>query len=313
MKHAVSVAELLELHRLGELYLKWASTPFAVSETDLQELQELSDLYHINHSSALFSFQRQYQREMVGGIEQTIDDAIEAIPGLAEALKMVPTTPLVREDVRSPAAKWADLRSRRQCGEAIDLDEAWGYAVILGHDLQSFYQHHISGGVRRLWPGEATWFERKARELGVQMFHMDVQHILVDATWQGKIPVAAERADRLAEFGHERNEALAEAIHEDNEMDRQDHREAAFERATELRKFREQLDGEMTDEREIEILRDLSNVDELTNSESARLEELVERAQLSQDTVIAPRPSSVPIPSGVVQDAITTGHIQKIK
>lgn len=253
MKHPVSVAELLELHRLGELYLKWTATPFAISEDDLQELQEISDRYQINHSSALFSFQRQYQRDMAIGIEKQLDQALETIPGLAAALAVLPTTPLdapgeytVPEEIR--------LQREKQLQEIKEREE---------RDAQ----------LERM--------REKLREENEQV------------------------TQRLAEEDPDGpHAALLEQVHEDNKVDRE--LQAAF-RADQLRSFRQELDGEMSDHREIEILREISNVDELTPGESARLDELLEKQQLVQDS------GSHKIPAGVVQDAITTGHIEKVK
>lgn len=237
MKHPVSVSELLELHRLGEIYLKWAQSPFAMSEDDLQELQEISDRYSINHSSALFSFQRQLQTEMLTRVERTIDDAIEAIPGLAQALASVPTSPLDRP---------------LSAGEASMLQDA----------------------MDRVSDPEEVADRKSALE-------------------------AKDLAD-AAEWARERNAALREQLHEDNEVDRETQAIQAGELRVELMEQNEV-------EREIEILQQLSNVDELTPEEQARFDELVAYK------VSAMNSGAHKIPVGVVQDAISTGHIQKIK
>lgn len=223
MKHPVSVAELLELHRLGDLYLKWTATPFAMSEEDLQELQEISDRYHINHSSALFSFQKKYQQEMAVHIEQQLDRAIEALPGLEAALAMVSKEPMFVNDSDGAVKPTA-------FSEAPEEDEA---------ELDGLLQ--------------------------------------ADA-------------------------ALREQLHEDNEVDRE--AEAQY-RADQLREA--MLEEQLETEREIEILKQISNVDELTSAESARLDELISQKTSAMNS------GTHKIPVGVVQDAITTGHIEKVK
>ena len=285
MKHPVSVAELLELHRLGELYLKWAATPFAVSEADLQVLQEISDRYDINHSSALFSFQRQYQREMAIGIERQLDQALEVIPGLAAALATLPTTPLDAPDEHSVpeeiqlqrAERDAQLEHMREklrkenerVTQQLAEEDPEGPHAVLCDKINPGWTD------RPLLPAEAN--------------------LLQQAMARVSDPEAV--ADR-----RERDEALHEQLQEDSEVDRE--AEAQY-RADQLRDAL--LEEQPEIEREIEILKQISNVDELTSEESARLDELISRK------VSAMNSGTHKIPVGVVQDAITTGHIEKVK
>jgi hypothetical protein len=274
MKHPVSVSELLELHRLGELYLKWAETPFALSEDNLQELQEISDRYSINHSSALFSFQKQHQHEfnltvensqpLVEAIEQAMKP--EAMARLAEALRNVPETPMEQTACIVPV----EVRERRE----------------LSPEERRFLEDQAK--VDHLLNQAAATGEAK-REL----------ELLLEAKKIGGITPGAWKRIKFLEKQLEEVPEDGGLIEDDVEESPADREAQAQSRADQLREFRAQLDGEMSDVREIEILRDISNVDELTDEEAARLDELLAKAPI--------------VPVGVVQDAISTGHINKVK
>lgn len=212
MKHPVSVAELLELHRLGELYVKWASSPVAMSEADLEELQAISNLYSVDGTSALFAFQKQFQQEF----------------GLTAA-NTVSVQELAREVLAIAEAK-TEVR---------------------------YEEKLITNAVEDTGVIELPEYET---------------------------PTSAEL-----------DEALAEQLEEDNAVDRE--AQAAF-RADQLRTFRAELDGEMNEVRELEILREISNVDELTTSESSRLDQLLANQMLAQDS------GTHKIPTGVLAEAI---------
>lgn len=226
MKHPVSVEELLELHRLGELFSKWSSNPFSMSEEDLEELQGLAREYSVDGTSALFAFQKQFQQEfnvtvqnsapLAAAIEQAMDPM--AMNRLKEALSNVPTTPLLPE-------------------------EQTAYIV--------------------------------------------------------PIPVREERAAVLAEIA-EREAAQREELREDNQIAQEQELEyRAQMHADELRQALENREFDGGDIREIEILREISNVDELTMQESNRLDELV-RAQVQKQNS-----GTHKIPAGVLSEAVS--------
>lgn len=224
MKHPVSVAELLELHRLGELYVKWASNAVAMSDEDLAELEKLTEMYSIPGTSALFAFQKQFHNEF----------------GLTAANSM--SIQKVAEEVLAIAGARAEIRHPENPVE---------------------YVRDSDGAVK-----PTAFSERYERPTGAEM-----------------------------------DGALREQLHEDNEVDRES---AAQYRADQLRD--ELVDGEMSDERETAILREISNVDSLTPAESARLGELLAKQEMR------PVQSSGThrIPVGLVQDAISTGQMNKI-
>lgn len=232
MKHPVSVAELLELHRLGELYVKWASNAVAMSEEDLAELERLSEMYSVPGTSALFAFQKQFHNEfgLTAANSMSIQKVAEEVLAIAEA----------RTEVR--------------------------YAEKPLHPVE---RDMLQGAMNRVAPPESP----------------------------------REHPFFSQPTGAEMDEALREQLHEDNEVDRES---AAQYRADQLRD--ELVDGEMSDEREIAILRDISNVDNLTPAESARLGELLAKQK------VQPVQSSGThrIPVGLVQDAISTGQMNKI-
>lgn len=199
MKHPVSVSELLELHALGELFVKWVSNPVSMSEEEVEKLQEVSDKYSINSTSALFSFQKQFHQEF----------------GLTSAK--------------------AEIR---------------------------YEEKLITNSVEDTDVLEAVEDQYRAP---AEMF---------------EVPTGAEM-----------DEALAEQLREDSEVDRK--AEAQY-RADQLRDAL--VDGGLSANRELEILREISNVDELTFQEGARLDELVRK--LNQDS------GTHRIPTGVLAQAV---------
>lgn len=272
MKHTVSVEELLELHRLGELFVKWSTNPFALSERELGELENICRAYNINGTSALFAFQQEFQREFgltaqnTKSVIQTLDEALAQIPGVQASLARAQEKPLLADAPQNEVGKLL---------------------------------------------AQASWADDWKEEL----------RLLLAARDTGDIPLAAH--ERISEL-QERNKAkadnervtaqlaaegpegpraaLLEQLHEDNEVDREQQQSHAAELRDEL------VTGNYDAHREMQILRDISNVDELSPAEKMRLDELAEWARNLQPTI-----RSINVPAAVVQDAISTGQIQKVK
>lgn len=217
MKHPVSVSELLELHALGELFVKWVSNPVSMSEEEVEKLQEVSDKYSINSTSALFSFQKQFHQEF----------------GLTS------TNTLSIHEVAKEVLAIADAKAEIRYEEKLITNSVEDTDVLEAVEDQ--------------YRAPAEMFE---------------------------VPTGAEM-----------DEALAEQLREDSEVDRK--AEAQY-RADQLRDAL--VEGGLSANRELEILREISNVDELTFQEGARLDELVRK--LNQDS------GTHRIPTGVLAQAV---------
>jgi hypothetical protein len=246
MKHPISVAELLELHHLGELYVKWATNPVAMSEEDVEELQEISDRYSINGTSALFSFQKKWQQEfgLTAANTFSIHEVAKEVLAVAEAQKEIRyEEKLITNSVEDTGV--------------LELPEFGGEAP------KEFRQAHetmqeVLREEERLMQEEDDLYEEYEKPTGAEM-----------------------------------DEALREQLHEDNEVDRE--AEAQY-RADQLRDAL--LENQLETEREIEILKQISNVDELTPTENARLDELVTKK------VSAMNSGTHRIPTGVLAQAV---------
>lgn len=211
MKHPVSVAELLELHHLGELYVKWASNPVAMSEADIEELQKLSDMYSINGTSALFAFQKQFQQEfgLTAANTVSIHEVAKEVLAIAEA-----------------------QRQMEYDGSLItNAVETTGYIKpVLDPELEAM---------------RAKLHEDTER----------VTHVL-------------DSDGFLKPTGAEMDEALREQLHEDNEVDRES-------QAMRAREIRRELDVlSFGEDRYLELLKELTLVDELTPGEEDDLKRL---------------------------------------
>lgn len=262
MKHPVSVSELLELHRLGDLYVKWSSNPFAMSEEDLEELQRYSSEYSIDGTSALFAFQKQFQHEFGLDEENTRSVTDVAREAMQELKEHVAKVEFIEKPQLTPREVYDGLMVDRYNGLEINLDDAWTLARHLGRTFEQFHDDVAKRAGASLWFQEKIWFS----------------------------------GQEALQESQERNTAVIEAVQEDNELDRESQAEH---RANQLRDFREQLQGEMTDAREIEILREISNVDELTKSESDRLDQLLKAARPKNGS------STIQIPTDVLAEAVS--------
>lgn len=272
MKHPVSVAELLELHRLGELYVKWASNPVAMSEQDIDDLQRVSEDYGINGTSALFSFQRQFQHEFGLTAENMMSVTQVAKEVLELAQEHVQHEPKVI--TLTPREQLGRLLTDRYQGLEVDIDEAWPIAQHLGQDLQDFYRSYLSAA-KKLWAPEAEWFDRKRQE--------------IDAD--------------------ERNTAVLEAVREDYENDRENDAQQREEEIAGLRTALGNAMAQNNDWAAFETLKGLREFGVLTAEEVVWHDNLcVEFSEKENRVGNASDSGTHKIPTGVLAEAVGGNH-----
>lgn len=239
MSHPITVEQLLELHRLGELYVKWATNPTAMSEGDLIELETVSAEYNIPGTSALFAFQKQFHEEFGLTAENT-----KPVAAVAEELRRLAIPPLlVRREPMMPTA-----------------------GVPTQEDLARF--------------------------------HAALQRSVDEDDSE------ALKVQKLEEI-EERNQALREAVAEDNAIAREQEREYQIDNL--LLQAAEAEDWVT----ELQILQKAKDLGRIPASAEERIDWLVnslKNADQGETTV-----RSIRVPAGVVQDAISTGHIEKVK